>query len=108
MIPHTLVLKPGLVIHSIYNGYWFWGRPSVVDLWHDLRAVSSEIRPDWDLSSAGLREPGTRAISRPSTGGTSGRSETGRGLAGRRNDDDVDSTHRAGPSAPRCRGRPSS
>jgi peroxiredoxin len=28
MIPHTLVLKPGLVIHSIYNGYWFWG-PSV-------------------------------------------------------------------------------
>ena len=29
MIPYTLVLKPGLVIHSIYNGYWFWGRPSV-------------------------------------------------------------------------------
>ena len=56
MIPHTLVLKPGLVIHSIYNGYWFWGRPSVVDLWHDLRAVSSEIRPDWDLSTPGLRE----------------------------------------------------
>jgi len=26
MIPHTLVLKPGLVIHRIYNGYWFWGR----------------------------------------------------------------------------------
>ncbi len=25
MIPHTLVLKPGLIIHSIYNGYWFWG-----------------------------------------------------------------------------------
>ncbi len=47
MIPHTLVLKPGLVIHSIYNGYWFWGRPSFVDLWHDLRAVTREIRPDW-------------------------------------------------------------
>jgi peroxiredoxin len=56
MIPHTLVLKPGLVIHRIYNGYWFWGRPSVVDLWHDLREVSSEIRPDWDLSTPGLRE----------------------------------------------------
>jgi peroxiredoxin len=39
MIPHTLVLKPGLVIYRIYNGYWFWGRPSVVDLWHDLRAA---------------------------------------------------------------------
>ena len=56
MIPHTLVLKPGLVIHSIYNGYWFWGRPSVSDLWRDLRAASSEIRPDWDLSRPGLRE----------------------------------------------------
>jgi hypothetical protein len=56
MIPHTLVLKPGLVIHSIYNGYWFWGRPSVVDLWRDLRAVTREIRPDWDLSTPGLRE----------------------------------------------------
>ncbi|HTO26724.1 MAG TPA: redoxin domain-containing protein [Gaiellaceae bacterium] len=56
MIPHTFVLKPGLVIHSIYNGYWFWGRPSAVDLWHDLRAASAEIRPDWDLAAPGLRE----------------------------------------------------
>jgi peroxiredoxin len=56
MIPHTLVLRPGLQIHSIYNGYWFWGRPSVVDLWHDLRAVMREIREDWDLSAPGLRE----------------------------------------------------
>ena len=38
MIPHTFVLKPGLIIHSIYNGYWFWGRPSTTDLWHDLRS----------------------------------------------------------------------
>src|SRR4051794_27236419 len=43
MIPHTLVLKPGLVVHSVYNGYWFWGRPSVDDLWRDLRAVTREI-----------------------------------------------------------------
>ena len=56
MIPHTLVLKPGLVIHSVYNGYWFWGRPSVEELRQDLRAVTREIRPDWDLSTAGLRE----------------------------------------------------
>jgi hypothetical protein len=55
MIPHTLVLKPGLVIHSIYNSYWFWGRPSTVDLWHDLRIVTSGIRPDWDLNAPGLR-----------------------------------------------------
>jgi peroxiredoxin len=56
MIPHTLVLKPGLVIHSVYNGYWFWGRPSTEDLRRDLRAVASEIRPDWDLGTPGLRE----------------------------------------------------
>ena len=56
MIPHTLVLKPGLVIHKIYNGYWFWGRPGVEDLRRDLRAVTQEIRPDWDLSTPGLRE----------------------------------------------------
>ncbi len=55
MIPHTLVLKPGLVIHRIYNGYWFWGRPSVEDLRRDLRELMSEIRPDWDLSTPGLR-----------------------------------------------------
>jgi peroxiredoxin len=56
MIPHTLVLKPGLVVHTLYNGYWFWGRPSVDDLWRDLRAVTAEIRPDWDLSTPGLAE----------------------------------------------------
>ena len=31
-------------------------RPSVVDLWHDLREVTREVRPDWDLSTPGLRE----------------------------------------------------
>ena len=56
MVPYTLVLKPGLVVHSIYNGYWFWGRPSAYELWQDLRAASAEARPDWDLSKPGLRE----------------------------------------------------
>ncbi len=56
MIPHTLVLKPGLVVHSVYNGYWFWGRPSISELWQDLREVSREIHPDWDLAVPGLRE----------------------------------------------------
>ena len=56
MIPHTLVLKPGLIIHSVYNGYWFWGRPSVEDLRQDLRSVTRAIRADWDLSTPGLRE----------------------------------------------------
>jgi peroxiredoxin len=56
MIPHTLVLEPGLVIHSMYNGYWFWGRPGAEDLRHDLREVTNKVRPDWDLATPGLRE----------------------------------------------------
>jgi peroxiredoxin len=56
MIAHTLVLKAGLVVHSIYNGYWFWGRPTIDELTRDLRAASREIRPDWDLAAPGLRE----------------------------------------------------
>jgi peroxiredoxin len=56
MIPHTLVLEPGLVIRSIYNGYWFWGRPSVDELRRDLREVTRDTRPDWDPGAPGLRE----------------------------------------------------
>ncbi len=77
MIPHTLVLKPGLVIYSIYNGYWFWGRPSVIDLWHDLRAVTSEIRPDRDLSNTrtprGMERGGSLAFPRVEQAGQYGR-----------------------------------
>src|SRR4051812_16106554 len=69
MIPHTLVLKPGLVIHKIYNGYWFWGRPSVEELRQDLRAVTGEIRPDWDLAPPGRREAGDGGAPSPSHGG---------------------------------------
>ena len=55
MIPHTLVLEPGLKIYRVYNGYWFWGRPSTAELWQDLRAVSRKIRPDWDLTDPALQ-----------------------------------------------------
>ena len=55
MVPHTFVLKPRLVIHSVYNGYWFWGRPSTAELWRDLREATREVRPDWDLGASGLR-----------------------------------------------------
>lgn len=55
MIPYTFVLGPGLRIFSIYNGYWYWGRPSNEDLRRDLREVTRSIRPDWDLGASGLR-----------------------------------------------------
>jgi peroxiredoxin len=55
MIPHTLVLEPGLRVHKIYNGYWFFGRPTVEELRLDLRAVLQRCRPDWDIGSAAQR-----------------------------------------------------
>jgi peroxiredoxin len=50
MIPHTIVLEPGLVIYKIYMGYWFFGRPTVEELRQDLRAVTKRCRPDFDIT----------------------------------------------------------
>lgn len=55
MIPHTIVLEPGLVIHKIYNGYWFFGRPTIEDLRQDLRVVLRKCRPDWDITHSDLK-----------------------------------------------------
>src|SRR4051794_28539001 len=56
MIPHTIVLEPRLVVHKIYNGYWFFGRPTVEELRHDLRAVLMKCRPDWDITTPALKD----------------------------------------------------
>jgi hypothetical protein len=55
MIPHVIVLEPNLVIYKIYNGYWFFGWPTVEDLRQDLRAVSKKCRPDWDITAPMLK-----------------------------------------------------
>ncbi|HMF44771.1 MAG TPA: redoxin domain-containing protein [Polyangia bacterium] len=55
MIPHTIVLEPGLIVFKVYMGYWFFGRPTVEELRLDLRAVLRKCRPDWDLSDPGLK-----------------------------------------------------
>jgi hypothetical protein len=55
MIPHTLVLEPGLKIYKIYNGYWFFGRPTVEELRIDLRMTLQRCRPDWSIESAAQR-----------------------------------------------------
>lgn len=52
MIPHTIVLEPGLVVFKIYNGYWFLGRPTLEELRPDLRDVTKKCRPDWDITDA--------------------------------------------------------
>lgn len=56
MVPHTFVLGPGLEIFAVYNGYWYWGRPTVDELHRDLREVLRRTRADFDLSAPGLRD----------------------------------------------------
>jgi len=56
MIPHTLVLEPGLVIHSVYPGYWYWDRPSLAELRQDLRAITRKVRPDWEIDTPEMRQ----------------------------------------------------
>jgi AhpC/TSA family len=55
MIPHTIVLEPGLVIYKIYDGYWFWGRPTVEELRQDMRVVTRKCRPDWDITTPEMK-----------------------------------------------------
>ncbi len=56
MIPHTIVLKPGLVVHSVYNGYWFWGTAIRRRSLARPPGRHQGDPPDWDLSTPGLRD----------------------------------------------------
>lgn len=56
MIPYTIILEPGLLIYKIYNGYWYWGRPTPEEVRQDFRALTKKCRPDWDISAPGIRE----------------------------------------------------
>jgi peroxiredoxin len=46
-LPTVLVCDPDLTVRRCYDGYWMWGRPSLHELWSDLRAATAAIRPDW-------------------------------------------------------------
>ena len=60
MIPHTLLLRPGLVVERVWNGYWYWGRPSMAELHDVLRKVTRDIRPDWDITTPAMRAQWSR------------------------------------------------
>jgi sugar lactone lactonase YvrE/peroxiredoxin len=47
-VPHTVILSPGLVVEKVYVGYWFWGRPSVYQLWADLQDLFRRTKPHFD------------------------------------------------------------
>ena len=48
--PAAFMLYPDLRIHAAYNGYWYWGRPTLEEIRLDMRAISHAIRSDWELS----------------------------------------------------------
>jgi peroxiredoxin len=47
--PAAFTLYPDLTIHAAYNGYWYWGRPTLEEIRRDMRDISRAIRPDWTL-----------------------------------------------------------
>lgn len=51
--PTVVTLTPDLTIHSIYHGYWYWGRATMAELRQDMRALSSAVRPDWTGTDGG-------------------------------------------------------
>jgi peroxiredoxin len=55
-VPHTVVLGPNLLIEKVYVGFWFWGRPSIYDLWADLREVRRKHEYNFDPLAPGVRE----------------------------------------------------
>ncbi|THH40740.1 redoxin domain-containing protein [Neolewinella litorea] len=55
MIPHTVLLEPGLKVYKVYNGYWYFGRPTTEELRQDFRSITRAHRPDWDITAPALR-----------------------------------------------------
>ena len=47
--PTTFVLDGERTIHSVYNGWWFVGRPTGEELRQDMRAIFSQ-RDDWEFN----------------------------------------------------------
>lgn len=49
--PAAFTLHPDLAIHRVYNGYWFWGRPTAEEIRRDMREITMAIRADWALTA---------------------------------------------------------
>jgi peroxiredoxin len=47
--PAAFTLYPDLRVHRAYNGYWFWGRPTLEEIRRDMREITRAIRDDWEL-----------------------------------------------------------
>lgn len=51
-LPAAFSLHPDLRVNRAYEGYWFWGRPTLEELRRDLREISAAVRVDWAAPAA--------------------------------------------------------
>jgi peroxiredoxin len=51
-VPAVFTLHPDRTIHTAYDGYWFWGRPTAEELRQDVRTITRAIRSDWEAPAA--------------------------------------------------------
>jgi peroxiredoxin len=47
--PAAFTLFPDLTIHAEFNGYWYWGRATMEELRQEMRAITREVREDWEV-----------------------------------------------------------
>jgi len=47
-VPAVATLLPDRTVLRAYDGYWYWGRPTLEELRGDLREITRRIRPDWN------------------------------------------------------------
>jgi peroxiredoxin len=47
--PAAFSLFPDLTIHASHNGYWYWGRATMEELRQEMRAITRQIRVDWEV-----------------------------------------------------------
>ena len=53
-LPFTFSLAPDLTIHSIYDGWWFVGRPTLEELRQDMRTIMQACRDDYHYTGPSL------------------------------------------------------
>jgi peroxiredoxin len=51
-VPAVFTLFPDLTIHRAYDGYWYWGRPTLEELRRDMRDIARQVRSDWTAPAA--------------------------------------------------------
>ena len=61
MIPHVVVLEPGLKVSKIYDGYWYWRRPRISELHLDLMRSPRASGPTGGSTPRKPSAPGPRA-----------------------------------------------